>query len=145
VSESTPQSGRERSVIYIVVVIALVVLTVIALFTFRTNRQNEAADEKAAQLSQAMDAAGMVAPSTDQIARVLGDDGGIVCENPNGALTRGLVLSELTNGAAGPGRRPIIVEDRVLKSQLLIIGVYCPDELPNYEKFVDGLETVNRT
>ncbi len=85
----------------------------------------------------------MVTPSTDQIARVLGDDGGIVCANPNGALTRGLVLNELTNGAAGPGRRPIIVEDRVLKSQLLIIGVYCPDELPNYEKFVDGLETVN--
>ena len=31
----------------------------------------------------------------------------------------------------------------MLKSQLLIIGVYCPDELPNYEEFVDRLETVN--
>ena len=144
-TDTTPQSARERSVIYIVVVVVLVVLTVIALFTFRGNRQDEAADAKAAELVQAMDAAGMVAPSTDQIARVLGDDGGVTCEDPNGALTRGLVLNELTNGAAGPGRRPVIVEDRVLKSQLLIIGVYCPDELPNYERFVDGLETVNRT
>ncbi|MCT9821077.1 hypothetical protein N3K63_12390 [Microbacterium sp. W1N] len=144
-SESQPQSGRERSVIYIVVIVVVVVLTVIALFTFRTNRQNEAADEKALELVQAMDAVGMAAPSPDQIARVLGEDGGIVCENPNGALTRGLVLSELMNGAAGPGRRPVIVEDRVLKSQLLIIGVYCPDEFPNYEKFLDELGSVNRT
>jgi Tfp pilus assembly protein FimT len=142
-SETTEQSGRERSVIYIVAVVVLVALTVIALLAFRAGRENEAAQEQATQLAQALEDAGLRAPSTEQIVRVLGDDGGAVCENPNGALTRGLVLNELTNGAAGPGRRPILVEDRVLRSQLLIIGVYCPDELPNYEKFVDRLETVN--
>lgn len=142
-TETTPQSGRERSVIYIVVTVVLVVLTVVALLMFRGGRENAAAEEKAAQLTQALDAAGMRAPTTDQIVRVLGDDGGAVCANPNGALTRALVLGELTNGAAGPGRRPVIVEDRVLRSQLLIIGVYCPDEFPNYEEFVDRLETVN--
>jgi len=144
-SETTQQSGRERGVIYTVVIVVLIIVTVIALLMFRTDRQNQAADEKAAELIQAFESAGMVAPSSDQIARVLGDDGGATCANPNGALTRGLVLNELTNGAAGPGRRPIIVEDRVLKSQLLIIGVYCPDELPNYEEFVDRLETANAT
>jgi len=142
-SETTEQSGRERSVIYIVVATILVVLTVIALLAFRAGRENDAAQEQAAELTQALEEAGMRAPSTDQIVRVLGDDGGAVCANPNGALTRGLVLNELTNGAAGPGRRPIVVEDRVLRSQLLIIGVYCPDELPNYEEFVERLETVN--
>lgn len=142
-SETTEQSGRERSVIYIVVATILVVLTVIALLTFRAGNQNDAAQEQATELTQALEDAGLRAPSTDQIVRVLGDDGGAVCANPNGALTRGLVFNELTNGAAGPGRRPILVEDRVLRSQLLIIGVYCPDELPNYEKFVDRLETVN--
>jgi Tfp pilus assembly protein FimT len=130
-------------VIYIVAVVVLVALMIIALLAFRAGRENDAAQEQATQLTQALEDAGLRAPSTEQIVRVLGDDGGAVCENPNGALTRGLVLSELTNGAAGPGRRPILVEDRVLRSQLLIIGVYCPDELPNYEKFVDRLETVN--
>jgi len=142
-SETAEQSGRERNVIYIVAVIVLVALTVIALLTFRAGRENDAAQEQAAELTQALEEAGMRAPSTEQIVRVLGDDGGAICANPNGALTRGLVLSELTNGAAGPGRRPILVEDRVLRSQLLIIGVYCPDELPNYEEFVERLETVN--
>ncbi|MDF2508060.1 MAG: hypothetical protein K0Q52_1919 [Microbacterium sp.] len=144
-STPTQQSGRERGVIYTVVIVVLIVLSVIALLMFRTDRQNAAADEKAEELIQAFETAGMAAPSADQIAKVLGDDGGAVCADPNGALTRGLVLNELTNGAAGPGRRPVIVEDRVLKSQLLIIGVYCPDELPNYEEFVERLETVNGT
>ncbi len=142
-SETTEQTGRERGVIYIVTIVILVALTVIALLTFRVGRENAAAEEKATELTQALEDAGIRAPSTDQIVRVLGDDGGAVCENPNGALTRGLVLNELTNGAAGPGRRPILVEDRVLRSQLLIIRVYCPDELPNYEEFVERLETVN--
>lgn len=142
-TETAPQSGRERGVIYIVAMVLLIVLTVVALLMFRGGRESAAAEEKAAQLTQALDAAGMRAPTTDQIVRVLGDDGGAACEDPNGALTRALVLGELTNGAAGPGRRPIIVEDSVLRSQLLIIGVYCPDELPNYEKFVDRLETAN--
>ncbi|MGK3952624.1 hypothetical protein ACLKM7_09905 [Microbacterium sp. I2] len=144
-TESTPQSGRERGVIYTVVIIILIGLAVVALLMFRTDRQNAAADEKATQLVQALETAGMLAPTTDQIARVYGDDGGTACADPNGALTRALVLGELSNGATGPGRRPVIVEDRILKSQLLVIGVYCPDELPNYQEFIDGLDTVNRS
>ena len=120
-------------------------LAVIALFTFAGAKETREAQDKADQLISALEDAGARTPDRDQIVRVLGDQGGATCANPNGALTRGLVLNELTNGAAGPGRRPIIVEDRVLKSQLLIIGVYCPDELPNYEEFVDRLETANAT
>ena len=35
--------------------------------------------------------------------RVLGDDGGATCDDPNEALSRATLLSLLTNGATGPG------------------------------------------
>jgi hypothetical protein len=63
------------------------------------------------------------------IVDVFGDDGGATCAKPNSALKRGLLLGELTNGAAGPGARPIIADNRVVQGQLLVMKVYCPDEL----------------
>ena len=59
--------------------------------------------EKADQLIAALEDAGAPAPDQDQIVRVLGDDGGATCENPNDALQRAILLAQLTNGAAGPG------------------------------------------
>ena len=51
--------------------------------------------------------------------RVLGDDGGATCADPNEALSRATLLAQLTNGAAGPGIRPVIADSRVVKGQLL--------------------------
>ena len=73
--------------------------------------------------------------------RVLGDDGGATCENPNHALGRAVLFTQLANGAAGPGARPVIVDSRALKGQLLIIEIYCPDELKEFQEFVDDLKT----
>ena len=73
--------------------------------------------------------------------RVLGDDGGATCENPNDALSRAVLLSQLANGATGPGARPVIADSRVFQGQLLIIEIYCPDELDDFQEFVDDLET----
>jgi acetylornithine deacetylase/succinyl-diaminopimelate desuccinylase-like protein len=107
-SETTPQSGRERSILYIVVTVIVVALAVVALVMFRAGRENAAAEQKATQLTQALEARGLSAPSTDQIVRVLGDDGGAVCTDPNGAITRALALGELASGAELPEvhRRP---------------------------------------
>ncbi|MGH3506969.1 MAG: hypothetical protein ACRDO2_07170, partial [Nocardioidaceae bacterium] len=77
----------------------------------------------------------------DQIVRVLGDDGGAVCQNPNDSLSRSILLAQLANGAAGPGARPVIADSRVLQGQLLIIQIYCPDELEEFQQFVDELKT----
>ena len=41
----------------------------------------------------------------------------------------------------GPGARPVIADSRAVKGQLLIIKVYCPDELKDFQKFVDDLKT----
>ncbi|WP_400999431.1 hypothetical protein [Agromyces sp. GXQ0307] len=141
---SETQPTRERSVIYIVTVAVLVVVAAIALFSFLAARQDVRAEDQAEELIQALEAEGVdVRLTPEQVASVLGDDGGAVCANPNGALSRAVLLDRLTNGAGGPGLRATIVEQRLLTGQLLIIETYCPDELDEFQEFVDGLYTVD--
>ena len=143
-TQAEQQPKRERSVLYIVVVVVLVILSVIALIMFRSARQTAEAEDKAQELIQALEDAGAEStPSVEMISRVLGDDGDVVCADPNGALTRAALLDRLSNGAAGPGQRPIIAEDRLVEGGLLIVQTYCPDELEEFQEFVDSLETVD--
>ena len=135
------QTGRERGILYIVAAVLVGVLMVIALFTFSSARSTREAEEKADELIAAIEEAGATAPSRDQIVRVLGDDGGATCTDPNESLTRAVLLSQLVNGAGGPGARPVIADSRVLRGQLLIIEIYCPEELEEFREFVEDLET----
>jgi hypothetical protein len=137
------QAPRERSVIYIVAVILLVALAVIATVLFLGNRREARDVDKAEQLLTSFADAGItVSASPQQVAQVLGSDGGATCANPNAALSRGLLLSSLSNGAGGPGMRPTIVESRLLQGQLLIIETYCPDQADAFREFADSLNTV---
>jgi len=138
-AETQPQ--RERSWIYITACVLLVLLALGAVIAFSSARETRRAQEKADELIAALEDAGARTPDRDQITRVLGDDGGATCENPNDALSRAILLSQLTNGASGPGTRPVIVDRRVLRGQLLIIEIYCPEELDDFKDFVDDLET----
>ena len=135
------QSKRERSTLYIAVAVAIGVLMVIGLIFYRSAEATREAEEKADQLIAALEDAGATAPDRDQIVRVLGDDGGAVCENPNDSLSKSILLAQLANGAAGPGARPVIADSRVVKGQLLIISIYCPDELEDFRQFVDDFKT----
>ena len=134
---------RSRSVVYIVAMVLLVVFAVVALLSFRSARETQQSLAKADQLIAEINAAGGTAPSREQIARVLGDDGGAVCANPNNALSRATFHSQLTNGATGPGNRPVIANDRVAKGELAIIKIYCPDQLAEFQQFIDNLKTYN--
>ena len=135
------QTRRERTWIYYTALIILGLMVVAALIAFRGARETREAQDKADQLIAALEEAGARTPSRDQIVRVLGDDGGATCANPNDALSRAVLLSQLTNGATGPGARPVIADSRVVQGQLLIIEIYCPDELEEFQQFVDDLET----
>jgi Tfp pilus assembly protein FimT len=135
------QSGRERSWIYITACVVLGVLLIVGLLTFRAQKQSNEASQKADQLIAALAATGSRTPDKDQIVRVLGTDGGATCEDPNNALGRAVLFTQLANGAAGPGARPVIVDSRALKGQLLIIQIYCPNELNDFQRFVDDLKT----
>ncbi|WP_406027292.1 hypothetical protein OH802_09615 [Nocardioides sp. NBC_00850] len=141
---STPtetESKRERSWIYITALVVLGVLVVAGLIAFNSARETRNAEEKADELIAALEDAGARTPDRDQIVRVLGEDGGATCENPNDALSRAILLSQLSNGATGPGARPVVADSRVFQGQKLIIEIYCPDELDDFNEFVDGLET----
>jgi Tfp pilus assembly protein FimT len=140
-TENEQESPRQRSVLYIVVSVVLVILAVWAVIAFSSAREAQRAEEKADELVQVLEDAGATALRPEVIARVLGDDGGAVCANPNQALSRATLYGMLTTGAGGSGERPVIVDNKVLQGQLAIIEVYCPDELEEFQQFVDSLET----
>ena len=140
VDETQPRG--ERRVLYVVVGAAIGVLMVLALILYRSADQSRDAEARADELIVALDDAGaMVTPSQDQIVNVLGDDGGAVCANPNDALSRATLQAQLANGAAGPGARPVITDRKILRGQTLIIQIYCPDELDEFQQYVDDLAT----
>ena len=116
-------------------------ITLAGVLAFSRGVNDAQAQNKANELINALTEVGARTPDVDQVARVLGDDGGATCENPNEALSRAVLLSQLTNGATGPGQRPVIADSRVVQGQLLIIEIYCPDELDDFKDFVDDLKT----
>ena len=140
---SEGQDKREMNWLYITCWILLIALVVGGLIAFNAAASTRQANDKADQLITELKAAGARTPDKDQIVRVLGDDGGATCANPNDALSRSILLSQLTNGATGPGARPVIADSRVFKGQLLIIKIYCPDELDDFQAYVDNLKTDN--
>ena len=143
---STPaehQTKRQRTWIYVTAIVILAGLVLWALLAFNTARNNKQAEEKADRFVALVEASGLTAPNQDQVARVLGDDGGAACANPNAALSRATLNSMLANGATGPGARPVISESRAVKGQLLIIEVYCPEHLDDFRASIDELNTEN--
>jgi Tfp pilus assembly protein FimT len=139
---TTPRESstrRERRTIYILVAVMVAVLMVIGLIAYRGQKETEEAEQKADEFIAALEQAGARVPSREQVVRVLGDDGGAVCANPNDALSRSALLVLMTNGAAGPGIRPVLADSKVIQGELLVIQIYCPDELEEFQQFVDDL------
>jgi hypothetical protein len=130
----------KKSWIYWAAIGLLVVFIVIGLFTFGAARSTAKANEKADQLIAAMVASGARAPDRDQVVRVLGEDGGAICEDPGNALKRATLNALLTNGAAGPGQRPIIADERVVRFELLVLETYCPDELEDFRDEIEDFD-----
>ena len=140
VEETSTQ--KDRRLVYIVITVALVLLLIICFIFYRSAQSSQQAQDKANQLIAALQKAGVrVVPSQEQIVRVLGDDGGAICKDPASALRKALLFSQLTNGAGGPGIRPVIVDSRIFKGELLVIQIYCPDELAGFQQEVEQLKT----
>ena len=125
---------------YIVVGVVLLVLLVIGLVLHDSVERNAEADAKADQLIAELAGAGLPVPSRDQIVlNVLGDDGGAVCADPTNYLKVGAgpQLDVQRRGrpghAAGDRRR-----GRWSRREALAIKVYCPDQLAEYQNFVNS-------
>ena len=145
-SEYVGESERQRKWTYRVAWGLLVVFILIGLVTFSSARNTRQANDKADEFVAALEAKGLTAPSKDQIVTVLGEDGGALCEDPGNALRQSMVNAQLANGAAGPGMRPTLADTaRLLQGELVAIQVYCPDELEDFQSYVDDLKSEDVT
>ena len=134
---------RERKVTWIVLGIFFLGLMIVSVFVFNSNKKNQQAIDKANQLSAELAKAGLPVPEAQQIYNVLGDDGGAVCAAPANALVKSILYGQLTNGAAGPGQRPIIADSKAVRGVLLIVKVYCPEEAADFQQVIDDLKTAD--
>ena len=131
---------RKRYVTYFVLGVVMVGLLLVAFFVGKTAKTNVTAENKAQQLQTAFQKAGLPVPSSTQITRVLGTDGGPVCDDPTGSLNKANLNAQLANGAAGPGTRPTTVDKDVVQGETLAIGIYCPEKLAEFTNYVKGLK-----
>jgi hypothetical protein len=137
-------NGRDDRWIYWALGGVVAVLAVIGLVAWNTENKNEEAQQKAEQLSQKFEQAGLPVPKDlDIFIRTLGDDGGAVCDNPGDALGKAALYDQISNGADFVGRRPVIIDRRVVLGELLILQTYCPDKLEDYRNIIDDLKTDN--
>jgi hypothetical protein len=126
--------------LYIAIVLGLLVLVIAGTAIYRGHHQNAAAKQKAEALNQAFTAAGLPTADVDELAGTLGTDGGAVCDAPGKSLTKSLLKINLSNGAGGPGQRPVTIDQEALKGELLIIKTYCPEKLGKFQTLFDGLD-----
>ncbi|MCU7726011.1 hypothetical protein ODJ79_19985 [Actinoplanes sp. KI2] len=131
---------RERKVTWLVIGVFFLGLMIVSVAVFHTDKKNQAAVDKATQLSTELAQAGLPVPDAQQIYNVLGDDGGPVCAAPANALAKSILYGQLTNGAAGPGMRPVIADNKATQGVLLIVKVYCPDEAEHFQDVVNDLK-----
>jgi hypothetical protein len=127
--------------LYLVIIVGVVALMAWGIIAYRGHHENKTATAKAEQLQQKLKAAGVEDyPNTDELVTVLGTDGGAVCEDTGKSLTEALLKQQLSNGAGGPGQRPVDVAKETLQGQAAIIEVYCPQKLDKWNDFLNGLK-----
>ncbi|MFD9607945.1 hypothetical protein ACFWWS_01100 [Streptomyces sp. NPDC059083] len=138
---SPTRFASEHKVIYWGTIVILVALVVTGLVRYSAVRTNQKTESKAHQLQEALVRAGYPSPDTDTVERLLGTDGGQVCEQPGNALKTALWKIQQSNGATGPGMRPVISDTKAVEAERIVLQVYCPDQLDEFDDQVDDLKT----
>lgn len=136
-------SRRQRVALYGVTSALVLVLAVIATVAWRGVSENREAEAKADRLLAVAEETGDQKPDRDQVVRLLGTDGGAVCADPTAALSRAGYLAQMSNGAGGPGARPVVTDSELVGAGLAIIAIYCPDHLSEFKEFADDLRTAD--
>ena len=137
-SDPSPRPHNTKAVVWVVIGV-VVVLLVVMLASYRYGKANGTAQAKAEQLVAAAQQAGLPTPlSAENVARVLGDDGGTVCSaaGDRAALSR-LNLQLGVGGAFYV--RAILQNPDLWRGLHLIVQVYCPQDLPTVEEYLGSL------
>jgi hypothetical protein len=136
-----PTDSDSHRTMYWIIGGVVVVLCIIGLITYSGKKADAEAKDKAQQLTQAFEQAGLRVPQDETIiTRSLGTDGGAICDNPGDALGKAILFDSLANGASFVGRRPLIADRRAVQGQLLIMQIYCPDKIQDYRDAIDDLK-----
>ncbi|WP_330183641.1 hypothetical protein OHB26_08425 [Nocardia sp. NBC_01503] len=125
-------SARSRRIVYWSVAVVLVAIAVAGVIIFREDRDSDAALRKAQVLQSRLLEEGLAAPDPRVIADSLGEDGGLVCSDPSSPLIKARYQASISNGASGPGSRPVIADAQIFTATALAIEIYCPDRLAAY-------------
>src|SRR5687767_11235450 len=87
--------------IYVIVGGVMALLLVVMLVTYNYNKNTDEAVAKAEQLIAALDQAGLRTPKDpNEVARVLGTDGGAVCASVEDGVALGIAKLNLSVGGA---------------------------------------------
>ncbi|MFJ6727753.1 hypothetical protein ACIQPQ_22940 [Streptomyces sp. NPDC091281] len=138
---SPTRFASEHRWLYVGAIVVLLGLAVAGIIRFETVKTGDESADKANQLADAAVAAGFSRPDTDTVERILGTDGGQVCDDPAGALKSALWKINVSNGAAFVGQRPVIGDGAALMAEAEILRVYCPDKLHRIQDQLDDLST----
>ncbi|MFD5094413.1 hypothetical protein ACFWMR_27685 [Amycolatopsis thailandensis] len=126
---------KQRKILYLVVGLVLGVLLLAGYFLFRSAHSNVEAEEKANVLITRLVQEGARTPSQEQLVRLFGTDGGSICADPDEAFARATSEGGISGG--GPGTRPVLPESALIRGQLLVIQVYCPEKLAGFQEFLN--------
>jgi hypothetical protein len=127
--------------LYVLLGVVVVGLAIWGVAAYRGHHETQQAEQKAEQLQQKFAAAGLPQfADTEDIAKTLGTDGGAACDTPGRALADGFLKIQLSNGADGPGQRPVTVARDVLLGELLIVQTYCPDRVEAFKNYFDNFD-----
>jgi hypothetical protein len=133
-------SKQTRTWIYAGTLVILVGLVIWGAFVFHANSVNAEANTKAAQLKSRLEQAGLPAPDQQVIADTLGTSGDLICQDPSNPLIKARYQQAISNGASGPGNRPVIADTDVVEAVSLTIATYCPDNLGSWLQQVRDLK-----
>lgn len=138
---SPTRFASEHKWVYWGAIVILVGLAVTGVIRYADVRRDSATLSKANELQEELVKAGYPSPDTDTIERLLGTDGGQVCEEPGNALKTALWKIQQSNGATGPGMRPVISDSKAVEAERIVLQVYCPDQLDEFDEALDDLKT----
>ncbi|MBL1077559.1 hypothetical protein JK358_24440 [Nocardia sp. 2] len=121
-----------RRIVYWSVALVLVAIAISGVIIFERDRDSDESLRRAEVLHSRLTQAGIAAPEPQVIADSLGEDGGLVCQDPDSPLIKARYQAAISNGASGPGNRPVIADTDVFTATALAIETYCPERLAAY-------------
>ncbi|MFH8625793.1 hypothetical protein ACH4A8_28555 [Streptomyces vietnamensis] len=138
---SPTRFASEHKWIYWGAIVLLVGLAVTGVVRYASVKKNNETHAKADRLQEELVKAGYPSPDTDTVQQILGTDGGPVCEDPGSALNTALWKIHQANGATGPGMRPVIADTKAVQVERIVLQVYCPDKLDDFDEELKDLKT----